>query len=77
LPCNDRRGANTDAQTEGRKYTVEMGSVAMIYTQSFMKIDIGIPKWLGEVVRTGRSQKPTLGKYTKKLGDLTRKPNRA
>jgi hypothetical protein len=78
LPCNNRRVANTDAQTEGRKYSVEMGSVAMIYTQSVMKTGLGIRKWLEDVVHTGRrSHKLIFGKYTKKLGDLIRKPNRA
>jgi hypothetical protein len=47
LPNNDRRDTHTDTQTDGEgfmKYAVEMGSVAMIYIPSFMKIGSGIQK---------------------------------
>jgi hypothetical protein len=39
------------------EYAVEMGSVAMIYTPSFIKVDIG-----GYAETGCRSHKPTLGK---------------
>jgi hypothetical protein len=47
------------------KYAVEMGSVAMIYIPSFIKIVSGIQKLLGGIqIQTDRMgmHKPTLGK---------------
>jgi hypothetical protein len=49
-------------------YTVEMGSVAMIYIPSFIQIGSGIQKLVGDIHRhTGwRSNMPTLGKQANK-----------
>jgi hypothetical protein len=45
------------------KYAVEMGSGAMIYIPSFIKIGSGIRKLIRGDTHTGRrSPKPTLGK---------------
>jgi hypothetical protein len=53
------------------KYAAEMGSVAMIYIPSFIKIDSGIQKLIGGICRHADTQKgwsthkPTLGKWAK------------
>jgi hypothetical protein len=45
------------------KYAAEMGSVAMIYIPSSIKIGSGIQKLTGGDTQTGwRSHMPTLGK---------------
>jgi hypothetical protein len=52
------------------KYAVEMGSLAVIYIPSFIKIGSGIQKLLVVGIRrkTARgSHKTTLGKYFKKF----------
>jgi hypothetical protein len=53
------------------KYAVKMGSVAMIYMPSFIKIGWGIQKLIGKDAQTHtgwRSYKPTLEKWAKKKG---------
>jgi hypothetical protein len=52
LPSNDRRDIHTDTQTDGRdlmKYSVKMGSGAMIYLYipSFIENGTGIQKLMG------------------------------
>jgi hypothetical protein len=54
------------------KYAVEMGSDAMIYIPSFIKIGAVIQTLIGDSqthihtdMQTWRSHKPTLGKYGK------------
>jgi hypothetical protein len=49
------------------KYAIEMGSVAMIYVPSFVKIGSGIQKLLRGDTQTRKSHKPTLGKSAKKI----------
>jgi hypothetical protein len=46
LPSDERGATDTDTQTDG-KCAVEMGSGAMIYVPSFMKIGPGIQKLKG------------------------------
>jgi hypothetical protein len=56
------------------KYAVEMGSRAMIYIPSLVKIDLGIQKLIGEDTQTTRrSHKPTSGKYTTKIQSMGEK----
>jgi hypothetical protein len=50
LPSNDRKDIHTDTLTDEKgfmKDAVEMGSGAMIYTPSYMKIGSGIQKLTG------------------------------
>jgi hypothetical protein len=49
LPSNDRRDTytDTDRSEEFMKYAAEMGSSAMIYIPSFIKIGSGIQKLRG------------------------------
>jgi hypothetical protein len=52
------------------KYTVQMGSGAMIYIPSFIKIGSGIQKLMegGIHSQTGRGcHEPTIGKYAKMI----------
>jgi hypothetical protein len=54
------------------KYAVEMGSGAIIYIPSFIKIGSGIQKLMGGGSLTGtqtawRSHKPTLGKQANRV----------
>jgi hypothetical protein len=53
LPSNDRRDTHTDTDLwEGFiKYAVEMGSGAMIYIPSVIKIGSGIQKLIGGIHR--------------------------
>jgi hypothetical protein len=50
LLSNDRRDAHIDTQTDWKrfmKYEVVMGSGAMTYISSFIKIRSGIQKFMG------------------------------
>jgi hypothetical protein len=53
LPINDRRDAHTNRDWwEGfKKYAIEMGSSAMIFIPSFVKIGSGIQKLIGGIHR--------------------------
>jgi hypothetical protein len=56
LHSNDGRDTHTDTDwwEEFMKYAVEMGSGAMIYILSFIKIGSGIQKLIGEDTQTHR-----------------------
>jgi hypothetical protein len=49
------------------KYAVQMGSGAMIYTTSFIKIGSGIRKLIGDTQTGNKSHKPILRKQAKKI----------
>jgi hypothetical protein len=53
LLSNSRRAIHTDTWTVGgiMKYAVEMGSGAIMYIPSFIKIDSGIQKLIGRIHR--------------------------
>jgi hypothetical protein len=51
LPSNGRGNTDTDYWEGFMKYAVEMGSGAMIYIRSFIKIGSGIQKLIGGIHR--------------------------
>jgi hypothetical protein len=56
LPCNNRRDTYVDTQTDLRDYAAEMGSVGIIYIQSFLIIGSNIQKLIGGNSQTHRMQ---------------------
>jgi hypothetical protein len=51
LPSNYKRDTQTDTQTKGgfMKYVVQMGSDAMIYISSIIKMGLGIQNLIGRI----------------------------
>jgi hypothetical protein len=53
LHCNNRRDTHTDTDwwEQFMKYTVELGSVTMVYIPNCIKIGSGIQNLIGEILR--------------------------
>jgi hypothetical protein len=62
LPYNNRTDTHTEGWEGFMKYTVKMGSVAMICIPGFIKISPCIKKLMGDTHSARRFQKHTLGK---------------